>query len=302
VKKTASFLLKLAVSAGLLYYLFRRTDFSLLWQSFKGLSWPWFWASVISFFVFQLVSTLRWQRIAKYLGFRKNFLFFGRLYFIGVYFNTFLPGLLGGDIVRVLYLVKAGASKSVASFSVFYDRAFGLLGAMLLLLVFLPLEGGFLPPLARQSLLLFSAGGLLGILILVLTSRLWREKIGHELFYTLTAVTPPLRFGELLAWGLAVQILYNIHLILLARSLGIEAEWSKFFLIIPLMGILASLPVSLGGFGIREGTLSYFLSLLGYRPELGIALGFLTYGVMFLGGVIGWFLYLRGERRPQENG
>jgi len=301
VKKALSFLLKLAVSAGLLYYLFRRTDFSLLWQSLKGLSWSWALLAVATFFVFQFISALRWQRINICLGFPKDYLYFCRIYFIGMYFNTFLPGLLGGDIVRVFYLVKDGAPKSVASFSVLYDRAFGFLGAMFLLLVFLPMEGDFLPPLARESLFFLSAGVLLTILFLVLFSKKLRERIGHELFQTLTSVAQPARFLELLLLGLAVQVLFNIHLIFLGRALGIDLAWSKFFLIVPLMGILASLPISLGGFGVREGTLSYFLELLGYPPELGIALGFLTYGVMLLGGAVGGFLYLWGGRRKDGN-
>jgi len=301
VKKTLSFLLKLAVSLTLLYYLFRRTDFSLLWQSFKGLSWSWFFISVVSFFLFQLISTFRWQKINFYLGFKKPFFYFCRVYFIGIYFNTFLPGLLGGDIVRVFYLVKAGAAKSVASFSVLYDRAFGLLGALFLLLIFIPLVGNFLPPLACKTLLLLSAGGLGVALLFTLSSRFLREKVSHELFQTLLAVTPWPKFSVLFLLGLAVQVAYNIHLIFLARSLGIEPEWARFFLIIPLMGILASLPISLGGFGVREGTLSYFLELLGYPPELGIALGFLTYGVMLIGGTIGGFLYLGGGRPKDGN-
>ncbi len=304
MKKTLSFFLKLAVSAGLLFYLFRHTDFRLLWQSFKQIKPSWFLLAILFFFAFQLLSTYRWYKIAEILGFKKNYLFFVRVYFIGVYFNTFLPGLLGGDIVRVFYLVKEGAAKSVASFSVLYDRGFGLLGALFLLIVFLPLEGAFLPPLAQRGLLFLSMAILAAVLVVVLFSRTLREKIGHELFQTLTAVAPPANFAKLFILGLLVQAFYNVHVYFLGLSLGLSLAWPKYFLIIPLMGILASLPVSLGGFGIREGTLSYFLQLLGYPKELGIALGFLIYGVMLLGGIIGGILYLTGPRglKGSQNG
>ena len=292
MKRTLSFLLKLAVSAGLLFYLFRHTDFGLLWQSFKGVNFIFFGASVAVFFVFQLVSALRWQKTCQTLGFERAYAFFLRIYFIGIYFNTFLPGLLGGDLVRVFYLVKEGASKAVASLSVLYDRGFGLLAALFLLVLFLPGQGDFLPPPAQRSLFYLTAGGLLLSLALVFGARHLRERFSPELFHTLTAVTLPSNFGKLFCLGLMVQVLFCLHFFLLGESLGLDLPWPRYLLMVPLVGILASLPVSLGGFGVREGSLSYLLALLGYPKELGIALGFLAYGVMLIGGVVGGVLYL----------
>ena len=292
MRKPLSFLLKLAVSAGLLFYLFRRTDLGLLWQSLKGVNLFSFGTSVVVFFLFQMASTLRWQKTCQALGFERAYPFFLRVYFIGIYFNTFLPGLLGGDLVRVFYLVKEGASKTVASFSVLYDRGFGLLAAMFLLTLFLPWQGDLLPPLAQRSLFYLTAGGLVLSLALAFGARHLRERLGQELFQTLTAVTLPPNFGRLFLLGLLVQVLFCLHFVFLGESLGLDLPWPRYFLMVPLVGILASLPVSLGGFGVREGSLSYLLALLGYPKELGIALGFLAYGAMLIGGVVGGVLYL----------
>ncbi|WP_022852532.1 lysylphosphatidylglycerol synthase transmembrane domain-containing protein [Thermodesulfatator atlanticus] len=296
MKKYLSFFFKLTVSAGLLYYLFRQTDFNALVTTFKKVLPEWLCFSILVFFVFQIVSAYRWQKITEALGYRKNFLFFGKIYFIGMFFNAFLPGVLGGDVIRVFYLVKEGASKTVASFSVFYDRIFGLMGALILLTVFVPLEGDFLPEKPRHILLWFSASALFFGTFAALFAGFFRKKWASYFLTTATSVTRLPTFFVLVGLGLAVQVLYNIHLYLLGRSLNIEVPLAKFFLIIPLMGILASLPLSLGGLGIREGTLAYFLKLLGYPTEVGIALGFLTYGVSLLGGLVGGFFYLRGER------
>jgi len=297
VKKKLSFGVKLAVSVGLLGYLFRQTDFNLLWQTFRAVSWPPLLIAILFLALFQGVSALRWQIVASFLGFSKPYKYFLNIYLIGVYFNTFLPGLLGGDLVRVFYLVRDGCSKTVASFSILYDRGFGLLGALLLLLVFLPLEGGFLPPLGQKALLVLSAVLLAGAVLLAIFLRFLRRRISHELFQTATRITRLERFVILFLLGLMVQVLYNIHVFFLGQSLGLEVSWPKYFLIIPLMGILASLPISLGGFGVREGTLSYLLGLLGYPTEVGVALGFLTYGVNLLAGFCGWVCYLRSGRK-----
>ncbi|AEH46000.1 hypothetical protein Thein_2152 [Thermodesulfatator indicus DSM 15286] len=301
MKKYLSFFLKLAVSATLLFYLFRQTNFDLLFQTFKQVSPEWLTASIMVFFVFQLVSAFRWYEILKVLGFKKNVSFICRVYFIGMFFNAFLPGIFGGDLVRIFYLVKEGSSKTVASFSVVYDRAFGFLGALFLLLIFVPLEGNFIPAHTRHSIFYFSVTVLALTFVIVLFSKFWQERLGNNLAHTLTLVLKIKNFLKLFYLGLAVQVLYNIHVALLGKSLGISIPWLKYFLIIPLMGILASLPISLGGFGVREGTLAYFLNLLGEPKEMGIALGFLTYGVALIGGAVGGYFYLRGDRAKDNN-
>ncbi|NPB09217.1 MAG: flippase-like domain-containing protein [Thermodesulfobacteria bacterium] len=301
MRKRLTFFLKLAVSVGLLAYLFRQTDFHALWQTLRHVSLPPLFVAVFFMALFQLVSAWRWKVVAEFLGFSRSYAYFLRIYLVGVYFNTFLPGLLGGDLVRVFYLVRDGCGKSAASFSILYDRGFGLLGALFLLAVFLPLEGDFLPPLARKVLFLFSVAFLVGTVLLAVFLRFLRSRISHELFQTATAVTRPDRFALLFFLGLTVQVLYNIHVFFLGEGLGLEVAWPRYFLFVPLMGILASLPVSLGGFGVREGTLSYFLGLLGYSTEVGVALGFLVYGVNLLAGLAGWVLYLRtGSEEGRE--
>ncbi len=303
MKKRLGFFLKLAVSLGLLGYLFRQTDFHLLWETFKSVSPGPLLIAIFFLALFQGVSAWRWKVVAGFLGFPRPYSYFLRIYLIGVYFNTFLPGLLGGDLVRVFYLVRDGCGKTAASFSIIYDRGFGLLGALLLLTIFLPLEGSFLPPLGQKALLYLSGGLLLGSVMLAVFLRFLRRRISHDLFQTATAVTRPDRFLVLFLLGLAVQVLYNVHLFFLGTSLGLSVPWAKYFLIIPLMGILASLPISLGGFGVREGTLSYLLGLLGYPTEVGVALGFLTYGVNLLAGLAGWIFYLRsGSKEGKEEG
>ncbi|OAG28418.1 lysylphosphatidylglycerol synthase transmembrane domain-containing protein [Thermodesulfatator autotrophicus] len=300
MKKYLSFFLKLAVSGTLLFYLFRQTDFKLLLHTFKQVSSGWLIASIFVFFIFQLVSAFRWYEILKVLGFKRDLSFICRVYFIGMFFNAFLPGILGGDLIRVFYVVKEGSSKTLASFSVAYDRAFGFLGALFLLIIFVPLEGDFMPSHTRHSIFYFSVTVLTITFGMAIFSRFWHERLGKNLAHTMTLVFKIRNFLKLFSLGLAVQVLYNIHVSLLGKSLGISIPWLKYFLIIPLMGILASLPISLGGFGVREGTLAYFLNLLGEPKEMGIALGFLTYGVALLGGLVGGYFYLRGDSKRQK--
>ncbi len=300
MRKRLFFLFKCLLSGGLLFYLFRKIDFRLLWETFSAVSFPFLLCALGVLFLFHASSAWRWMMVGKYLSLPQSFGFFLKVYLIGVYFNTFLPGILGGDLVRVFYLVREGAGKLLASASIVYDRGFGLLAAVCLLLLFLPFEGAFLPLSLRHALYGLSGGILVGVGVLLLALRPLQKRISHDLFLLIISVAPLKRFFTLLLLGFLVQTLYVIHVVFLAFSLGVKLSPVKFFLIVPVIGVLASLPISLGGLGIREGAFVYFLGLLGYPREVGIALGFLVYGVNLFLGLVGLLVYLRSSTPSRE--
>ncbi len=301
MKRYLTFFFKVLVSLGLLFYLFRHTDFTALGQTIRRIKITWFIAAFLCYVIFQMVSTLRWQLICRSLGFKRGYLYFLKLYFINQYFNAFLPGLLGGDIIRVGYLLKDGASKTAATLSVFYDRAFGFLGALFLVLITLPYEGDFLPLGPRHTLYVFCSVGIFLALGLVLIKRFWRSASGRSFWALAAEVFAPQVFGVLFILGLLVQILYSVHIYFLGHGLGLSLPVVRYLIIVPVMGVLAAMPVSLGGLGVREGTLVYFLKLLGYGAEYGLALGLLVYAVALLGGAIGGLVYLaRKAEGPSE--
>ncbi len=293
MKKYSVFLFKLSVSIGLLYYLFRHTDFHELWKSLQKISLFWFIAAFICYLTFQTISTWRWKIICESLGFKRSFIYFLKLYFINQYFNAFLPGLLGGDIIRIGYLIKDGTSKTAATLSVFYDRAFGFLGALGLVLISMPFEGDFLPEITKHSLYLICTTILIGSLILFFAKIVCKENIKYAKLLLASSVFRFPVFWMLFLLGTLVQIFYSFHLYLLGYGLGMHLSLGKYLIIVPVMGILAALPVSLGGLGVREGTLVYFLKQLGYGPEYGLALGILVYAIILLGGAIGGIVYLK---------
>jgi uncharacterized membrane protein YbhN (UPF0104 family) len=291
VKKYFFFLLKVTVSLGLLFYLFRHTDFQSLWKTIHRINPLWFITAFLGYIIFQMISTLRWQIICKNLGFNQSYIYFLKLYFINQYFNAFLPGLLGGDIIRIGYLLKDGATKTAATLSVFYDRAFGFLGALFLILLCLPFMGDFLPTATKKSLYLVTSMGLLVSFFLVILESFCRDKLKSYYLLAAARVFALRVFVVLFVLGLLVQILYSAHLFFLSRGLGLPVPLSFYLIIVPIVGVLAAMPVSLGGLGVREGTLAYFLKFLGFGTEYGLALGILVYAVALLGGLIGGVVY-----------
>ncbi len=292
MKKALGFLLRAIISLGLLVYLFRKTDLTALKEAFLSYSPGWWLAGLAIYAAFQALSVRRWQYICDKLEFRQTYPYFARLYLINMYFNTLLPGLMGGDVIRGYYLVRDGFGLKESSLSVAVDRGAGLLGLCFILAVALPLWGNFLPPKVYSAVWLWALVVVLGGLSFSLWATLRREKL-------LAPLKWPSFFG-LFLYGLGVQILYILQFIVMAKGLGLGLATTDFFVIVPVTGFLASLPVSLGGLGVRETSLVYFLGLKGLPEEKGLLLGLLVYSTVLVGALPGAILYLRGVRGARD--
>jgi hypothetical protein len=86
-----------------------------------------------------------------------------------------------------------------------------------------------------------------------------------------------------------------LQFVFLSKALHLNLKFFHLFVIIPVVSFLAGLPLSISGLGVREGTLSYFLSLLHYSLEYGISLGLLGYSLILISSLPGLYFYLRGK-------
>ena len=105
--------LKLLVSVALLAWLVHSADWSKIGHTFSQLR-PGLWlAAVVLYIATQFVSAVRWRLLAGPLGFHKSMKEYTAFYFIGMYFNLFLPTSVGGDVVRAWYL-DAGSGRRLS--------------------------------------------------------------------------------------------------------------------------------------------------------------------------------------------
>ncbi|MBX6422924.1 lysylphosphatidylglycerol synthase transmembrane domain-containing protein [Thermosulfurimonas sp. F29] len=288
MKKFLGLFFRIGVSAGLLVYLLREADPGALKEALFHYSPGWWVAGLLVYAAFQALSVQRWRYICKRYGFEKDYRYFGKLYLVNMYFNTLLPGIMGGDVVRGYYLVRDGFGLKESSLSVILDRASGLLGISFLLILALPLWGDFLPPRVRHVTLLCAGLVLGGGFVLSLRATVHRKGLFAPVAWP--------SFAGLFAYGLAVQILYVVQFWVLAGGLHLGLPFKDYLVIVPVTGFLASLPVSLGGLGVRETSLVYFLGLRGLPQEKGLLLGLLVYSTVLAGALPGAILYLRGVR------
>ncbi len=289
-KSLLFFLIRLGITCTLLYFLYQKTDLQKLKEVFKHLKIFYYGVAVLLCFLFQAVLSFRWQLICKSWNISERFFFFYKTYLISFTFNTAFPGIVGGDLLRVYYLTKAGLDWKKATFSVFLDRALGLAGILTILVVVTFFFGGFLPVRLLWFIrILFLLGFIAFLGIFYYNMKSTPKELLNPL--------KPAIFLKAYFLGIFVQLIFLGEFIFLGKALSLPVPLKYYLVIIPIVSFLSALPISISGLGVREGSLSFFFSLLKYPLEYGISLGLLGYTLILIGSTPGIYLYLKERKK-----
>jgi len=297
---------KVAVSFGLLAFLARRVDFSGLGHFLAGAHPAWLAVAFVLYLAGQALSAIKWRRLALALGFEGSPGRFVAHYFIGVFFNAFGFGTVGGDVVRALYLASGSGRRALAANTVLADRVSGLLVLLGIALVSLGVFHHYELPAGIYWTVVVLSSALVGgwrllphVLPLVFpeTNRL-RQLVERDL-------APYWNDGRLLAQigmlSLAFHFSQIFVLMILTRALDLPVPWSYCFILGPLVNILAAIPVSLNGLGVREGGYVFFLAHIGIARDAAIGFALTWFAVVMLAGLVGGGVYLAyGDRRGRH--
>src|SRR5215510_4245465 len=132
MRKSVLLFLKIVFSVGILVYIFTRVvRIGDLWANLKEVDVSYIVAAIVVYLLVQTVSAYRWYLLLKPLEIRMSFQRTLALYYLGMYFNFFLPSAIGGDVVKVYYLNKETRRLSASTASVFVDRDIGMGGLLL---------------------------------------------------------------------------------------------------------------------------------------------------------------------------
>jgi uncharacterized membrane protein YbhN (UPF0104 family) len=300
----SSFYAKVTLSAVLLTLLLSRLDLRELRGVIMRARWSWVAAAVAMYLLSQILSALRWQMLARPLGFTEPFRRFALYYFNGMFLNLFVPSTVAGDVSRALLLSGATKRRGLAVTSVIADRGIGFIALVwiaaiaIVLLTAYPLPPvlywvGVAAPFASAGVWWW--GPLLAVRLLPRRNR-WRTLVERDL-------EPYRNDHALLTSSLALAGVFHLTQILtqifVARALALDIAWPFFFVFVPMVNIAGMLPISLSGVGVREACYWYFLSLVGIEHEPAIAYGLLSSAVVLACGLTGAPTLLMGLRRPR---
>ncbi len=289
VKKFLFLFLRFFITFFILYFLFKKSHINKFKEIFKSVALPYYLIALFCFNCFQLLVALRWKEICKSWDFEADYFFYLKSYLMGFSLNTAMPGIVGGDVLRAVFLTKKGLLWKKASLSVLYDRLCGLIGIFFILAIFLPFYSNFLPSRLHFFLFLITYGVVFSVIFLTLILK----KVSNLYYFK------PLAFPysvKPLFLGFLIQVLYVFQFVFLGKALHLKLKPVYFFVIIPIISFLSGLPLTISGLGIREGSLSYFLHLVNYSVEYGISLGLLAYSLILISALPGLYFYLREKK------
>lgn len=295
--KALLLLLKLIITASLCFWLYTRIDFPILEQSLAQLGALPIVIGVLLHVVVVVLSASRWWLLLTHTHSTTPFFRAFPSYYLGVFFNNFLPTGFGGDTVRILHLrVRGIGTKSLVSASV-VDRVTGFATIFIVGIVGVLVSEELRIPSHTKTVLtaLFLAGLVLAAITLSNRSGRYIESLARKyrharvrgwiLDVILTCYSyRAAKYRILLAMAISVigQGLIILTYYLIGRGLGLSISFATYLVAIPAVFLAASLPVSIGGLGIREGTLVGMLVAAGANLPLAINLSLVYLIVLWI--------------------
>lgn len=317
MKKVISMLIKIGVSGVILYFLFRSINMAAFLKTVTSINPLLVALAALVFLACQCVSTYRWSVILKKdmdIPYRKLF----SIYFIGMFFNNFLPTMVGGDIVKGYYLYKYSKRGDVSMASIFMDRYSGFTALMLIAAIALFLGYGLIKGTGLPAFLALLIGGFVFASLIIWVSFLhgWVMVILSKIhFYginekidTFYRILMSYRHDYAALWkiflfSMLVQVGGIIGYYIIGTGLGMNLHPLYYFLFVPLTATIAMLPISLAGLGIREGAFVFLFTRAGATTEQALTLSLMWFVVTVIVSLIGGVEYIRmGGKGPSTDG
>jgi hypothetical protein len=275
-----------------------------VWKVMTSLGW-WRWLIVACVFgMGHIVSAYKWCLLVRVTGSPLLFDEALRAHFAGLFANIWLPSIVGGDVVRAAW-ISGHHGVTVPAVIGLLDRSLDLLALIALIAC-----GALLIRASGGEIAGFIIGGV-GVLLMVgvavgLVAILWLRsgrlparirpiaaKVG-DIGKTLYARPGPALKSFCLAF--IVQFVFVGLNWFLGTKLGIKASFEVWLFAWPLAKIMALLPVSLGGLGVREASLAALLAPFAVSGTLAVAQGLVWQSVLFGFGILAGAITLLGSR------
>lgn len=260
---------------------------------------PAFFLAVVAIYVAgQVMSAWRWNLLGAILKIPAPYIDYLRYTFIGMFTNVFVPGLVGGDALRAVYLGRRHQRMGDAIASVVADRIVGLIGLFWLAGIAAAALSVKLPRSVTLPTIVVGAIALAGFAALPLIGRL-AARMQARIAAVAATIEPylsrPLAMIPAVGLSIALQLSLAVCQWILARGLGLSAPLTLFVLCVPIANVFASLPVTLNGLGVRETAYLMLFGMAGMAKADAIALGLLWFAATALGNLTGVVAFVLTE-------
>lgn len=308
-KKIINTTLRILISAGLIAYLIisQFKDFRTIASTLKDISILLILLSAATHIYGIWITAFRWQTLLKTQNIKLSILSLSSSTLIGQFFNNFLPTSIGGDVYRAYDVAKKTGFPMSSSVSVLVvERLSGIIASAAFAVAALFL--GFTKIGGKSviiPILIFLALSIIIFFLILNPNILGLHKIAKKIKF-LAKLLEKLRnvyttfltfkkykwvMVKLIFYSLTLQFAVIVNYWLASRALGINLDLTAFIFIVPVVSILSMLPISLGGIGVREGSLVFMMVSLGAQNAKAAMCSLLLFAMLLIMGVIGGMIY-----------
>ena len=286
-KKLARTIIQVFISFTALYIVLVKTDTEKLLEIISAANPLYLMLAFVVFNISKILNALRLNRFFRAIGLQLKELYNIQLYYLGMFYNMFLPGGIGGDGYKIYILKKNHSMKMVNVFNaVFWDRVAGVFALVFLTAVFLipstfaALHREYIPATYAVIALSYPCSWLLTRLLYKQFSSIFLVTAGESVLIQATQA--------LSAW-----------FILLALS--VQSNHIDYLAIFLVSTVATVLPITIGGAGAREITFFYSLNYLELDPNAGVALSLIFFAISAISALIGMFLQGKSGGKKEKS-
>lgn len=317
LRQIISLLLKLGIAVAVLGYLLHKMGLAQLGNTLKATAdeWPWLLAGFTLILAPLILCMARWKMILDAQDMKLGWKRVNTIFFIGLFFNSFMIGPTGGDLIKAYYTAReTNHKKTEAVTTIFIDRVIGLLvmalmvGGMILLRWNFYMSNATTRAFAWPALIACGtllAGGIVAFSVHIFELFPWIRRWNHipaigrivetvERVYNAFYVcrTRPSLLLALTVQSLVIQLAFVSAAWCTGKALCIDLPFIAYLSFSPLVGLISAIPITPGGTGIREAASIKLWSVLGVPDEKAFLLAFIPFVFLVLWGLPGGIMFL----------
>lgn len=297
-------LIKSTITFVILIYIISITDINKLIHLFNIFKFVDFLIPLLLIFIQVLLTAERWRQVSIILGHRFTINFAIRIQLVGLFFNQILPSTIGGDAYRIWQIKSKIGGFQDAINSIIGDRVVAFFSLLILISINILLLNFAI----SYYLIIYLI--MLMFVIFIFKFKKYRFKSYQYLesinffqpltrfIYSIDSLFISRKFILLVIISFIIHIMSSLIFFDISNSLNLDISINIFLIITPLILIITHLPISIGGWGVREGSMIFFLSRVGVHDESALAISIFTGLIQMLAGFFGgiiWIIYKEGE-------
>jgi len=310
MRKHLTTLLKIGVTLLGLILVITRFDIKTIGLALQQAELFWVFVGFLLVNASVFLRAYRWLLLIHGLHARVSFGRLVELYYVGSFFNVFLPSGFGGDVVRILE-VSRDIPSDIATGTVLIDRMTGLMMLFALALLALPFRPQDFPQVLLLIIVLICIGGLIagfalleGSMLRSLSRLLPQKMIGTGGGFMLKVAHAVDECGwRAIGGAMVVSLLFNLLQVAwwttTSWALGLDIPFGYLMLVVPILSLAMLMP-SIGGLGVREFLAPVLFSGAGLAPEEAIALTLLVFALERFSGLLGGPVYIYATLRDRK--